>query len=104
MRALGATVRAADAVLSGGRHDLRGVKEVLVTVFADVAPVYGLLDAIAVAWPAGPVAAVLGHLRDALGHAVGGRAELANLAMHNAGVAAYRLVDGSENAVARRSG
>lgn len=104
MRTLGATVRAADAVLSHGRHDLRGVKEVLVTVFADVAPVYGLLDAIAVAWPAGPVAAVLGHLRDALGHAVAGRAELASTGMHNAGVAAYRLVDGSEHAADRLPG
>jgi hypothetical protein len=91
VRTLGAAVRAADAVLSDG-HDLTGVKEVLVTVFADVAPVYGLLDAMAVAWPAGPVAAVLGHLRDALGHVVDDRAELATVDMHNAAVAAFRLV------------
>jgi hypothetical protein len=96
-------VQVAQQELLGSPRDLANVNEVLAAVFVDVAPIYGLLRDMATAQPAGPVAAMLAHLRVAFGHAASGRAELAVTGMVNASVTAFRLADGSDNRSRARS-
>lgn len=71
--------------------DLASVNAVLATVIVEVEPIYPQLEAMAVAQPAGPVAAVLLHLRSAFGHAAGGRPESAVSSVVTAAAMTSRL-------------
>ncbi|GAB1511701.1 hypothetical protein [Actinophytocola sp. KF-1] len=73
--------------------DLADVNEALAELFAEVAPFYDRLAAVASASPQGAVAAVLAQLREAFGYAARGVPESAVNCVITAATVAIRLAD-----------
>jgi hypothetical protein len=87
------SVQTAQHSLLRGRCDLASVNEMLANLLSEFAPVYDDLARMAVDEPGGPVAVVLGHLRDAFGHAARGRPDPAVSSVVTAAAMAFRLAD-----------
>jgi hypothetical protein len=92
-----ATLVLREAVRSAQDHvlhrgcDIANVNEALAHLFMTVMPVHERLAAMAAADPAGPVAAVLGHLRTAFGAATQGQAGPAVVGVITAAATSMRL-------------
>ena len=86
-------VQTAQRKLLLSSRDLADVNEALAGLFAEVAPFYDELSAVASCSPQGAVAAVLGHLRGAFGHAARGLPESAVNCVITAATVAIRLAD-----------
>lgn len=87
------SVRRAQEATSSSPRDLVWVHHVLADLATALTPVSAHLEAVAAAQPAGPVAAVLGHLRQAFTYAAAGGAEQAVSCVLTAMVTAFRLAD-----------